>query len=102
MICVHQKMMLVGLTLQLLLKINKNNGTKPIWDWIDDKGWKNRYPNNNDLLSITQKEVNKSFNQESTGILLRVWEEVSLIFILFTNNSEHSPYKKVGAFFARK
>ena len=94
--------MLVGLTLQLLLKINKNNGTKPIWDWIDDKGWKNHYPNYKDLLSVTQKENNEAFNQASSGIMLREWEEVSLIFILFLKNSEHSPYNKVGGFFARK
>ena len=31
-----------------------------------------------------------------------MWEEVSLIFILLFNNSPHSPYKKVGYFFARK
>ena len=76
--------------------------TKPIRYWIDGKVWKNHYPNYNDLLSLNQKEINKAFNQESAGIMMSVWEEVSLIFIRFLKNSPYSPYKKVGAFFAQK
>ena len=40
----------------------KRFGTKPIWDWIYDKGWKNHHPNYNDLLSVTQNEINEAFN----------------------------------------
>ena len=77
----------------------KHFGIKPIRDWIDDEVWKNHYPDYNDLLGVTQKEINKSFNQASAGIMLCMWEEISLIFILFFKNSEHSPYKKFGVLF---
>ena len=38
----------------------------------------------------------------SVGLLLRVWEEVFLLFLEYIHNSKKSPFKKMTAIFLRK
>lgn len=49
-----------------------------------------------------QKEIERSLIQSAQGLLLRVWEEVSSLFIDLLKKSNHSPFYNTFALFARK
>ena len=55
-----------------------------------------------DLNPKEQEEYRTSFHQSSSLLLLRVWEEVSMLFIRFLQKAENIPLKKAIASFARK
>ena len=73
-----------------------------IRDWINKKGWSDSYPNYKSLSTRDQKEINNAVSQASLGLITRIWEEVSKLFLDFLVKSEHSPWKKVAAVFARR
>jgi predicted GIY-YIG superfamily endonuclease len=77
-------------------------GLKPIRKWIENKGWASIYPGYNDLNETYQREIDDAVNQASAGLMLRVWEEVSILFLEFITKSPHSPYLNVKATFARR
>ena len=77
-------------------------GLKEIKKWIDDKGWKDHFPNFHSLNENDQEEINESFRQSSAGLMLRTWEEVSKLFLDFITSSPNSPYKNIKATFARR
>ena len=54
------------------------------------------------LSTVDQEEIDNSFNQASIGLILRVWEEVSKLFLDFIQNSPHSPFKLLKAIFGRR
>ena len=54
------------------------------------------------MASVSQAEIDKSTKQSTSSIMLRVWEEVSKLFIAFLRKSEHSSFKKVESLFVSK
>ena len=77
-------------------------GTSPIKNWIDSIKWKRHFPNFYDLELDEQKEIEHAILESSAGLLLRIWEEVFLLFIDYLRKSSSSPFKKLNAIFARK
>lgn len=77
-------------------------GTAPIKNWIDSGEWKNHYPSFELLDSEEKKEIYKAILHSSAALLLRIWEEVFLLFINYLRKSKSSPFKKLNAIFARK
>ena len=77
-------------------------GTSPIKNWIDGIEWKSHFPNFYDLELDEQKEIEHAVLESSAGLLLRIWEEVFLLFIDYLRKSPSSPFKKLNAIFARK
>ena len=47
------------------------------------KCWKYTYQEYNKLLHCDQKEIDASFNQSSSRLMLRLWEEFSTLFLDF-------------------
>lgn len=80
----------------------KHFGTAPLKNWIDDGSWKDHFPNFYVLHPDEQEEIENAIIQASTGLLLRIWEEVFLLFIKYLRKSESSPFKKLLAIFARR
>jgi len=77
-------------------------GTKPLREWIDSNKWTMAFDNWNDMNEIQKDEMTTAFQQSSSIPLLRVWEEVSALFIRFLQKAPNSPFKKAAAIFARK
>ena len=77
-------------------------GTKPIREWLDSDEWKEHYPRWESYTSTQQREIKQSLHQAASGLFLRVWEEVSAIFIDFLRNGKESPFAEMLAAFARK
>ena len=82
--------------------MRKHFGTKPIREWLDNDEWKQHYPRWESYTFSQQIEIKKSLHQAASGLFLRVWEEVSAIFIDFLGNGEESPFAEMLAAFARK
>ena len=80
----------------------KHFGTAPIREWIDRKGWSKSYPDYVLLPTHSKEEIDTSMRQSAAGVMLRVWEEVSKLFMDYLKKSKYSPFKKVGSLFGRK
>ena len=48
---------------------------------VRKKSWKDTYPEYNKLLYCDQKGIDAWLDKASSGLMLRVWEEVSKIFL---------------------
>lgn len=82
--------------------MRKHFGTRPIREWLDSKEWVKGFPRWKYYTEFQQDEISRAMMQSASGLFLRVWEEVSAIFIDYLSNSSSSPFKKMIAFFARK
>ena len=60
------------------------------------------YPDYHILTESQQIEIDNSVQRASAGLLLRLWEEVSKLFLDFLTTSTNSPYKNVKATFSRR
>ena len=67
-------------------------GTKQIKEWIDNEEWKSQIPNFEDLNSCDQDEYTAGINQAASTLLLRVWQEVTKLFLKYIKNSPSSPF----------
>ena len=101
-LCTSQKYIKWSYFLTYTSNHKRHFGTKTIKEWLDQKGWKDTYPNYMNLSTVDQEEIDNSFNQASIGLILRVWEEVSKLFLDFIQNSPHSPFKLLKAIFGRR
>ena len=95
---VHHKM---DVFLTFTCNMKKHFGTKVIKNWIDEGLWKKSYPCFNDLDEFEIKEIETSVSQASSGLLLRIWQEVCTLFLEYLRKSPSSPYKSVLSIFAR-
>ena len=77
-------------------------GKKPILEWLDDNKWTTHFPNWDTYSFFQQQEIKTALHQYALGLFLRVWEEVSTIFIGDISNIPASPFMKMLAVFARK
>ena len=77
-------------------------GTAPIKNWINGNEWKSYYPGYDELESDEKKEIETALVDASASLLLRVWEEVSSLFIDYLRKSPSSPFKKLKSIFSRK
>ena len=77
-------------------------GTAPIKNWIDDGLWKKCYHGFNNLEVDERKKIEKAVLESSTGVHLRVWEEIFLLCIDYLRKSSTSPFRNLNAIFARK
>ena len=73
----------------------KHFGTSAIKNWLDNEQWKKSIGGYEDLDIYEQKEVLDSMIQAGGVLLLRIWEEVTKLFLRFIMKSPHSPYKSV-------
>ena len=101
-LCTSQKHISWSYFLTFTANQSRHFGTKIIRKWLEDKGWQNIYPNYHDMTSDDQIEIDNAMNQTASGLMLRVWEEVSKLFLDFLTKSPHSPYKNVKALFSRR
>lgn len=80
----------------------KHFGTSVIRDWLDSEEWKKHYEGFYSLPTHQQEEIERAMIQSAQGLLLRVWEEVSALFIDLLKRSKNSPFYDAFALFARK
>ena len=82
--------------------MKKHFGTKVVKEWIDSNEWQKNISDFHDLNLADQQEYIDAINQASSGLLLRIWQEVSQRFVKFIKNSPSSPFKKVKSIFSRQ
>ena len=101
-LCASQEYFPWDVFLTFTCNMRKHFGTKPIREWLDQDDWKSNYPKWGIYTRFQQEEIRKSLHQAASSLFLRVWEEVSAIFIDYLANSPTSPFFKMVAKFARK
>ena len=101
-LCISQKYVGWDHFLTHTCNMKTHFGTAPIKDWLDSDEWKDYYPGFYDLENDEMKEIEYAFLESSASLLIRVWEEVFLLFIDYLRKSQTSPFKKLIALFARK
>ena len=67
----------------------------------DGNDWLQQYPDVQTLTDAEKEEVRTSLNQASGGLFLRIWQEISKLFIDYLKKSTSSPFKHVLSIFAR-
>jgi hypothetical protein len=86
----------------LTCNMKKHFGTKVVKNWIDSDGWKQHFEGYTNLTENEKEEIHTALIQASGCLLLRIWEEISKLFLEYLKKSKSSPYKNVFAIFARK
>ena len=86
----------------LTCNMKKHFGTKIVKEWIDSDSWHDHFPEFSFLTDSERNEIHTALIQAAGPLFLRIWEEVSLLFLDYLENSKSSPYKNVFAIFARK
>ena len=88
----------------LTFTCNQKNhfGTAPIKNWLDNHSYIHHFPNYFKLEPSQQEEIRRAVLQSSVGLMMRVWEEVFLLFIDYLKKSKSSPFKRFRSIFARK
>ena len=102
-LCSSQEFFEWDVFLTFTCNMRKHFGTKPIREWLDsDDEWTESYPYWDSYSRFEQEEIKKSLHQAASGLFLRVWEEVSALFIDYLSKSPSSSFKEFLAIFARK
>ena len=86
----------------LTCNMKKHFGTKVVKEWIDSDEWHQYFPDFANLTDREQSEINTALIQAAGPLFLRIWEEVSKLFLDYLKYSKSSPYKDAFAIFARK
>ena len=95
----HFKSIFNGISYSYLPVTWEKNGTKPIREWIDDKEWTIFFSNWDTYSSFQQQEIKICLHKFTLNLFLRVWKEVSAIFIDYLRNIPSSPFLKMLAVF---
>ena len=77
-------------------------GTSPLRTWLDNGSWKSYFEGFHVLNPLEQEEIERSLLEAASGPMLRIWEEVFLLFLEYLRKSPSSPFKRLNALFARK
>ena len=101
-LCASQQYHSMTHFLTFTCNMKKHFGTKIIKEWIDSNEWQKNIPHFFDLNLTDQEEYINGINQASSGLLFRVWQEVSKLFLGYIKNSPSSPFKKVKSIFSRQ
>jgi hypothetical protein len=101
-LCASQEYFQWDVFLTFTCNMKKHFGTKPIREWLDNDEWTKDYPDWCTYSIFQQQEIKRALHQAAGGLFLRVWEEVSAIFIKYLTKSSSSPFLKMLAVFARK
>ena len=92
-LCASQYYHKMDFFLTFTCNTRKHFGTSAIKNWLDNEQWKKSIGGYEDLDIYEQKEVLDSMIQAGGVLLLRIWEEVTKLFLRFIMKSPHSPYK---------
>ena len=101
-LCASQEFFPWDIFLTFTCNMRKHFGTRPIREWLDNDEWKQYYPKWEIIAPHHQKEIEMALIEAAAGLFLRVWEEVSSIFIDYLKNSKSSPFTSLISMFARK
>jgi predicted GIY-YIG superfamily endonuclease len=101
-LCSSQKYVSWSYFLTFTANQSRHFGLKPIRSWLKRKGWQQTYNGYHDMNETDQTEVDSAVNQAASGLMLRIWEEVSKLFLDFLTGNPNSPYKNVKATFSRR
>ena len=63
------------------------------------KGWTKSFSG---YINMIESEIDDVIHQVSAEFMLRIWEEVSRLFLEFMTKSTHSPYYNVKAKLTRR
>ena len=66
----------------------KHVGTKNVKAWIDSDEWHQNFHNYDILTDDEKDEVNTAMVQASGGLFLRIWEEISKLFLDYLKYSK--------------
>ena len=75
-LCASQEYHRMSHFLTFTCNMKKHFGTKVIKEWIDSNEWQKNIANFHDLNVADQREYIDAINQASSGLLLRIWQEV--------------------------
>ena len=101
-LCASQEYHRMSHFLTFTCNMKKHFGTKVVKEWIDSNEWQKNISNFHNLNLADQQEYIDAINQASSGLLLRIWQEVSQRFVKFIKSSPSSPFKKVKLIFSRQ
>ena len=76
----------------LTCNMKKHFGTKPVKEWIDSNELQKNLKGFNNLTNVEKNELNTALQQASGCLFVRIWEEVSKLFLDYLKNSKSSPY----------
>ena len=76
-------------------------GISVIKKWIDGNEWKEHFPSYYVYNEDEQKEIYYGLQQAASGLLLRNWMEVRILFIRYLCESSSSPFAPVECIFSR-
>ena len=80
----------------------KKIGSKPISEWLYNNKWEMKFPKWGTYSFFCQQEIKISLHQSTSGLFLRVLEEVITIFIDYLIISLLSPFLDILGLFSRK
>jgi len=72
--------------------MKKHFGTKNVKKWIDSNDWEKHFVGFDNLTDIEKQEIKKAVTQASGCLFVRIWEEVSKLFLDYLKKSKSSPY----------
>ena len=79
----------------------KHFGVRIIKNWIDSDSWTEYYPDFECLPRLEREEIRNALSQSASSLILRNWQEVCQLIILYLRTSPASPFKSVDSIFAR-
>ena len=91
-----------GLFLTYTRSMSMHFGTDTIKSWIDGNEWKDNFPGFYDLEIDEKKNIEHALLESASGPLLRIWEEVFLLFIKDLRKSSSSTFKKLNSIFQER
>ena len=101
-VCASQEYFQWNIFLTLNFNMRTIFCTKLICEFIDYNKWTMYLTNWNTYSFFQQQEIKRALFQTSSSLFLRVWEEVSAIFIDYISNSLSSIFLKMLEVFSRK
>ena len=90
-----------GFFLTFTCNMKKHYGMEMIIKWINSDEWNKIFNGFDNLSQFECDEIKKGFMQLASGILLRNWQEICILFINYLQRSSSSPFRNILSIFSR-
>ena len=100
-LCASQKYHKMDFFLTFTCNMKKHYGMKMIMKWINSDEWNKSFNGFDKLDQFECDEIKKGLMQSASGILLRNWQEICILFINYLRRSPSSPFRNLLSIFSR-